>query len=266
MTFILGFAGKKQSGKNTATNFIFGMEMIVLDVIDAFDINDQGQLVVPAVYNDSSDEVQRGIYDPIEPHKFNLEHVWPHIRIYSFADGLKQLCIDIMGLTYAQCYGTNEDKNIFTEYRWKDMPDYQMYTKAKFDVKKGGFVITDATQQMTARHVLQYIGTNIFRRMKGDIWAEACIRKIQKDSPNIALISDCRFPNEVEVIQRAGGKVIKLLRNPIQNPDPHPSEIALDEGNFDQSKFDSIFDNSEMSINEQNKAMTPILQQFGLWQ
>ncbi len=32
-------------------------------------------------------------------------------KIYNFADPLKQLCIDIFGLTYNQCYGTDEAKN-----------------------------------------------------------------------------------------------------------------------------------------------------------
>ncbi len=259
MTDIIAFAGKKQSGKNTATNFIFGVEMAGLDIIDAFDIDEKGRLIVPTMVNGG--EIVPGIYDPMEPHTFNIESVWPHIKNYSFADGLKDVCINIMGLTHEQCYGSEENKNSATGYQWKNMPDVEYY----FERYMKENVFKSTNDYMTARQVLQYVGTNIFRFMKDDIWAISCMRRIKQDNPTIALISDCRFPDEVDAIHKVGGKVIKLTRNPSKIADAHASEIALDEGNFDQSKFDIILDNDNLSIDEQNQAITEIMQDLGVW-
>jgi len=44
-------------------------------------------------------------------------------NIYSFADPLKKdVCINILGLTERQCYGTDADKNTLTNLRWENMP------------------------------------------------------------------------------------------------------------------------------------------------
>jgi hypothetical protein len=67
------------------------------------------------------------------------------------------------------------------------------------------------------------------------------------------LFTDCRFPNEVEGVQSAGGKVIRFTRNPFE--DDHHSETALDEDKFDWKKFDWVLDNKEMTISEQNEAI-----------
>jgi len=40
------------------------------------------------------------------------------IKTYSFADPLKRnICIDLLGLTEQQCYGSDEDKNSLTNIR-----------------------------------------------------------------------------------------------------------------------------------------------------
>ena len=46
------------------------------------------------------------------------------IRTYSFADPLKQICINLLGLSNEQCYGSDEDKNSLTSLRWEDIPDF----------------------------------------------------------------------------------------------------------------------------------------------
>ncbi|NMC62387.1 MAG: hypothetical protein GYA55_04395, partial [SAR324 cluster bacterium] len=41
----------------------------------------------------------------------------------SFADTLKDFCIETLGLTYEQCYGTDEQKNSSTKYLWENVGD-----------------------------------------------------------------------------------------------------------------------------------------------
>lgn len=164
-------------------------------------------------------------------------------KIYNFADPLKQdICMNILGLTHDQCYGEDEYKNTLTSIKWKDIPTYNISWTYSKDYDPSGF--------MTARQVMQHIGTNIFRQIKNDVWSHATINKIQNESAALAIIADCRFPNEVRAIQNAGGMVIKLTRNPYNSN--HESEVALDEVAYPASNFDLVIHNENLSIQEQN--------------
>lgn len=158
-----------------------------------------------------------------------------HPKIYNFADPLKQdICINILGMTHEQCYGNDIDKNTLTNIVWDG-------------------------SQLTAREVMQFVGTDVFRKLKNDVWAGATIKKIQIEKPDIALIADCRFPNEVEAVRAAGGLVIKLMRNPYNSD--HTSEIALDTQNYNPENFDIVIDNTILSITEQTEIVTSFLKQ-----
>jgi hypothetical protein len=171
-------------------------------------------------------------------------------KIYNFADPLKQdICMGILGLTYDQCYGEDEYKNTLTSIKWKDMPEYNISWTYHTDYDASGF--------MTARQVMQKIGTNIFRQIKHDVWSSATINKIKKDRPNVAVIADCRFPNEVEAVRDAGGIVIKLTRNPYNSD--HESEVALDEANYSTNNFDLIIYNDNINIQQQNQIILEFL-------
>ena len=159
---------------------------------------------------------------------YDLEQLEDTAVIYNFADPLKNVCMDILGLSFEQCHGTDNQKNELVNC-YKD------------------------GNQMTARQVLQTVGTEFFRSIQNNVWADATIRRIQQDNPLVALIGDCRFPNEVEAIKKAGGTVIKLTRN-LYNSD-HASETALDPENYDQSNFDLVVDNQNMTIEEQWKVV-----------
>jgi hypothetical protein len=145
-------------------------------------------------------------------------------KVYNFADPLKRtVCMDVLGLTYTQCYGDDAAKNTLTE------------------CKRHG-------KNMTAREVMQYVGTDIFRTIKNDVWSAATIGRIEKDSPFLALVADCRFPNEVECIKNAGGVVVKLERN-VYNSN-HASETALDHTYFSIDNFDLVIDNTNKTVQE----------------
>lgn len=161
-------------------------------------------------------------------------------KIYNFADPLKQdICMNILGLTECQCYGSDEQKNELVNCYWPE-----------------------TSKPMTAREVMQYVGTDIFRKIQKNVWADATISKIKKEAYDLAVIADCRFPNEVEAVKNAGGMVIKLNRN-IYDSD-HASETALDYGNYDYKNFDYVIDNQHIDINTQNTLINAFLQKKGL--
>lgn len=161
--------------------------------------------------------------------------LYPNLKcqIYNFADLLKKnICMDILGLSYAQCYGSDAEKNELVNCYWNNT-------------------------QMTAREVMQFVGTDIFRKIQTNVWADATISKIKHDNIDLAVIADCRFPNEVDCIKRAGGVVIKLNRNPYNST--HESEMALDPDRYDQSIFDLVIDNADLSIEDQNQKIAQFL-------
>lgn len=203
MIKIIAFAGRKQSGKTTCSEF------------------------VKKTYNDLA---YNFLYDYVK--------VQNMAKIYNFADPLKQdICMSILGMSYDQCYGTDEQKNDLTDIEWEG-------------------------SKLTAREVMQFVGTDIFRKMKHNVWASATITKIRQEKPRLAIVADCRFPNEVEAIKEAGGFVIKLNRNP-HNSD-HASETALDETNYSNKNFDLVINNQTLDINEQNQTIMNFLIQKDL--
>lgn len=246
MNKILALSGRKQSGKNTSANWLLGLTMCELGIVRGYiHIEQRGMLQITDLWGDES---FRGIFDYYNPHPamadFLEENVHPWFKMYSFADLLKEnVCIELLGLTKEQCYGTDEQKNSKTHLLWENMPG-----------------VVHQSGNMTAREVMQFVGTEIFRKMHGPVWAQSTVNRVVKENSAFAVITDCRFPNEVEAVQKVGGKVIRFLRNPLE--DNHESETSLDPENFEQDKFDAIIDNSEMKIGEQNKALYEYLSQW----
>jgi hypothetical protein len=76
---------------------------------------------------------------------------------------------------------------------------------------------------LTPRWVLQYWGTEVVRKsFHDDTWIASLENKLRKTTDDV-VISDCRFPNEIAAIKRAGGLVIRVHRG----PDPEWYDIAL---------------------------------------
>lgn len=169
------------------------------------------------------------------------------VKTYSFADPLKRdICINLLGLTEQQCYGSDEDKNSLTKIRWENMFGYD----------------ANSTGLMTAREVMEYVGTKIFRKIKNDIWVTATLKQIEKDKPDIALLLDNRFPNEVDPILEIGGYVIRLTRNPFHSTTE--PEVALDPDKYDWNKFSCIIDNYDCTIDQKNYLIKRFLIKQGI--
>lgn len=279
---IVAFAGKKQAGKSTAGNFLFGLEMwSILDpdskepLISTFRIDDKGRLIIPVDFGPDKGGIRDGIFDPssreVFVRTFLNAHVWNHVKMYSFADILKEVAISLFGLTESQCFGTNEEKNTYTKLKWADMPTFNWDSpnkrKLAFNqVKSLGFALSDTwspDDYMTSREFMQYFGTDICRKMYGDVWANATVNRITQDDPGIGIITDCRFPNEVASVKNAGGVVIRLTRS-VHSTDEHHSETALDKNVYDWSNFDAVIDNANMTISQQNEAVFSELTRLGV--
>ena len=257
MTLSLAFSCKKQSGKTTAGHFIMSLCMSKLGISKNIEINHEGNIVVSDLLGNKN---YKGIYMPEKIDSDVSDYILletkskidPYIQLYSFADPLKkQVCMDILGLTWEQCYGTDDDKNSLTDIRWEDMPEYNVSWTYSKDNDPSGY--------MTARQVMEHIGTDVFRRIKTNVWADATIRKINKERPKIAVITDCRFPNEVDAIKQNNGYVIRLTREPHKSE--HMSENVLNKDIYDWSNFNYVIDNHNISIYDQCMSIQNALQE-----
>lgn len=262
MSKILGVAGKKQSGKNTTANIIHGLVLMEKNMIMDFNIDQYGKLFIKT--KDKFGQEGWGEFDICRRDKEFVEYaeynLWPFVKLYSFADTLKWLCVDIFNVPDECVWGTNEQKNQVQEHLlWENMPgvithkmvssfmvginppiktanDYIEYDKDFTDVFK--FIIHEPGP-MTAREFMQFFGTEIMRKIYSNVWIDNTMKRIKKESSELAIVADVRFPNEILSINNNGGSVIKLTREAFK--DGHSSELALDD--FDKSHFKTIIDN-----------------------
>ena len=247
MTKILAFAGKKQSGKNSCCSFLHGYQMKSYNLVDSFDLTTDGHLVIDSVSvgADGEKKITKGAIDvtrtDLEFGMWAAENMWPFIKHYSFASSLKEIAVGLFGLTKSQCYGTDIDKNSLTWLRWETFPGYE----------------GDREGRMTAREFLQYFGTDICRQIHPDIWTDRTFKNIREEESLFAVVSDCRFPNESEAIQRAGGKVIRRTRGDDTN-DSHSSEVSVDD-----IEYDAIIDNKDLTLMETNLKVISLLEEWG---
>jgi hypothetical protein len=169
-------------------------------------------------------------------------------QVLYFADPLKQALMSDFGLTYQQTYGTQEEKNSLTHYKWSDMPGVVIMDKDGNNpicpVNYPEIKVLREDGYMTARELMEYYGTNIMRRIKNNYWADKASNQITANTKDIALIPDTRFINEVEAIKKLGGIVIRLTRGDYNNK--HTSNTALD--NYED--FDIIIDNRNKTIDQ----------------
>jgi len=244
---ILAFAGSKQAGKNTCCNFLHGYQLRSHHIIKDFSLSDEGGLIVDTVTTeaDGTESTNKGVLDitrnDMEFAPWAAYNMWPFIKHYSFAEPLKEMAIGLFTLTEDQCYGTDEQKNSLTWLRWDDVPGAP----------------EDKSGRMTGREFLQHFGTNICRKIHPEIWTDYTISKIEGEGPLLAAISDCRFPNEVEAVKQAGGKIIHLTRKPFE--DNHESETSLE--GF--GGYDAVVDNANLTISETNTEIVRLMEEWG---
>ena len=135
--------------------------------------------------------------------------------------------------------------------------DYLTTTKKELKSYEGLELI-----KPTPRFLLQFIGTNLFRnQLSPEIWVNSLMSeyKLYKETkpfvnstlkdeeyPNW-IITDLRFPNELEAVKKRGGITIRVNRPcdicggsgyhkmscPVSKSGEHYSEIALDSAAFD---------------------------------
>jgi len=141
----------------------------------------------------------------------NLGHLFVDM---AYADELKLRVMHDFNLSYEQVYG-----------KLKEVPDHRY--------AKGNLSSNPYEAFWTPREILQYIGTEGFRKIDSKFWIRQLFNKINTGLIRDVIVTDCRFPDEVDAIIEAGGIHIRVERD---NKDfvadtQHLSETALDNYN-----------------------------------
>ena len=128
---------------------------------------------------------------------------------------------------------------------------------------------------LTPRWVLQYWGTEVCRKaFHDDIWIASLENKLRNSRDNV-VISDCRFPNEIQSIRDAGGQIVWVQRGEL--PDWYDTAIAANRGHnwavqdlkmrqihasetaWVGTEFDSVIDNNR-TIDDLYKQASSLLE------
>jgi hypothetical protein len=105
---------------------------------------------------------------------------------------------------------------------------------------------------MTPRSVLQLFGTEVGRKADEDVW----IRSLRTEIHGKVVITDARFPNELDVARNLGLKTVRVVRGD-QTAGVHASETSHLE-----HKFDVCIDNSG-SLEDLGRAASALVASSG---
>ena len=134
------------------------------------------------------------------------EALYPHSFIpLSFADSLKDALAAIF------CWDRDLLEGITVESRaWRERVD--PWWAAKLDIP-----------QFSPRWAMMHIGTDVMRRyFNYDLWVHNVERRILLAGEAPIVLIDSRFPNEIALAHRYGGRVIRIKRG----ADPAWTELA----------------------------------------
>jgi hypothetical protein len=274
---VIGISGRKQAGKNTTANILNGLVLQKYGLAEDWNIGAEGDLNV--LTHDTFGNLGWGGFDITRKDREFVEYaelnLWPYVKLYSFADSLKQMCVELFEIPHGCVWGTDDQKNTLQEHLlWENMLGVIVPQEANFlfNETSGGYNCVDmltpsVTDEefikrkfegilsfddglflihkpgpMTAREFMQFLGTDVMRKMYGPIWINSCIKRIQQEQSELAIIADIRFPNEAEAITKIGGDLWRLNRVPFSD-DKHSSETALDD-----YPFKTVIDNADKSV------------------
>ena len=132
-------------------------------------------------------------------------------RRESFASTLKDAVAAVFGWDRTMLEGRTKEAR-----EWREQVD--PWWAAKLDMPT-----------LTPRWVLQYWGTEVCRKaFHDDIWIASLENKLRNSRDNI-VISDCRFPTEIESLKRAGGNIVWVQRGTL--PDWYTDAVSANQGN-----------------------------------
>jgi len=164
-----------------------------------------------------------------------LEKIYPgKVKRVAFADKLKKITMELFGLSWEQCYGSQEIKET-----------------------------VDPRYDMTPREIMQGVGEKM-RKVYPDIWVDTVfnvtIPQWVEQGFDCFIISDVRYPNEGDKVHKEGGVVVKVTRegSGVTVGASHSSETAMQ----DYQDFDFVLNNSS-SFEDYYQKLDKLMEEIG---
>lgn len=178
--------------------------------------------------------------------KMMLEALPGQVRTLAFADKLKQVCMDLYGLSWDDVYTEEGKSRQLTDLPLMKCPacgsietepmstTQVLCMKCQAVGERPGFVSC-----WTPRMILQHIGTEGCRRVDSAVWVKFALRQAARHLEGhgtapvkLVAITDCRFRSEADAVWKAGGEVWRIRRpstdNSAQGLAGHASETEMD--------------------------------------
>jgi hypothetical protein len=144
--------------------------------------------------------------DTIADYLVNLHH----FRRESFANTLKDAVSAVFGWDRTMLEGRTKQAR-----EWREQVDPWWAERL-------------GIPHLTPRWILQNWGTEVCRKnFHDDIWIASLENKLRASTDDI-VISDCRFPNEIAAIKKAGGIVVRVVRG--SEPEWYDAAVSRNRG------------------------------------
>jgi len=144
--------------------------------------------------------------DTIADYLVNLHH----FRRESFANTLKDAVSQVFGWDRTMLEGRTKQAR-----EWREQVDPWWAERL-------------GIPHLTPRFILQQWGTEVCRKnFHDDIWIASLENKLRNSKDDV-VISDCRFPNEIQAIKQAGGIVVRVVRGP--EPEWYDAAVSVNRG------------------------------------
>lgn len=179
---------------------------------------------------DTAAEAIRDYYDRRNVH---LQHVQTRVGVFKFATALYQEVNKVLGNQGSENFFRR--RKVWVGPTRSDFIDLPNWVQPEPNPE-----ISDLAPYGKHSKLLQWWGTEFRRAQDPDYWTKKLFASIPANL-DIAIVTDVRFPNEVDGIKQRGGYTVNVQRlredgTPYFSSDrsvDHPSETALDGYNWD---------------------------------
>jgi dephospho-CoA kinase len=191
-----------------------------------------------------------------ETGKIIQDIVGPDVKLPSFANKLKSLCMELYGLSRDDLY-TAEGKARESKLTCLVCP--ACASMDCFEERVNGVVRAVCgkctmvgerkgfAKKYTNRMILQRVGDTL-RKIDPTVFARSAMREANgalANGASLVVLTDCRFKSEVQAVREAGGQIWRMRRINTGVADArvayHVSEIEMD--SMTDDVFDAVVDN-----------------------
>ena len=139
----------------------------------------------------------------------------------SFAAPLKDAVALIFGWDRKMLEGDTRESRF-----WRERPD--KFWSKEFD-----------DPDFSPRKAMQIFGTEACRNNIGNtIWIASLVKRWQEAGQLDTVVTDCRFPNEIDAVHALGGKIVRIKRGP--DPKWYQTVLFANKGFADEEELAQI--------------------------